>query len=97
MAKYRISQSAKEDLIRIHQYGTQRFGALQADSYFDAFFKAFERIAARPLAFEAVDHIKMGYRRCVCGVDTIYYTIQNEGVAIMAIVGKQDLSNYQKS
>ncbi len=47
MAKYRISQSAKEDLIRIHQYGTQRFGALQADRYFEAFFKAFERIAAR--------------------------------------------------
>lgn len=75
MAKYRISQSAKEDLIRIHQYGTQRFGALPTDRYFDAFFKAFERIAARPLAFEAVDHIKMGYRSCVwCGHDLFYDT-----------------------
>jgi len=26
MAKYRLSQGAKEDLIRIHHYGVQKFG-----------------------------------------------------------------------
>ncbi|NBC58550.1 MAG: type II toxin-antitoxin system RelE/ParE family toxin [Bacteroidetes bacterium] len=92
MAKYRLSNEAKKDLIRIHQYGVQRFGISQADHYFDSFFEYFDLIAEQPFSFESVDYIKKGYRRCVCGVDSIYYTINNNVVEIMAIVGKQDLN-----
>ena len=90
MAKYRISNEAKEDLIRIHQYGVERFGMAQADKYFDALFKYFDLIAQRPILFESVDYIKKGYRRCVYGPDTIYYRINMDTVEIMAIVGRQD-------
>lgn len=88
MSKYRLSNVAKEDLIRIHQ-----FGVTQADKYFERFFEYFELIAEQPFSFEAVDFIKPGYRRCVCGVDSIYYRIEDDIVEIMAIIGKQDLSN----
>lgn len=91
MASYRLSNTAKSDLIRIHQYGVQRFGAAQADKYFNRFFDCFEIIAERPFAFESVDFIKPGYRRCVCGVDSIFYRISNDIVEIMAIIGHQDL------
>lgn len=40
----------------------------------------------------SVDYIKKGYRRCVCGVDSIYYRINQNIVEIMAIVGRQDLN-----
>ena len=95
MAKYRLSNAAKEDLIRIHHYGVKKFGIAQADKYFDSFFKYFEIIAQRPFSFEAVDHIKNGYRRCVCGSDSIYYKINENTntVEIMAIIGKQDLND----
>ena len=93
MAKYRLSNSAKEDLIRIHHYGVKKFGMSQADKYFDSFFKYFDIIAQRPYSFESVDFIKNGYRRCVCGSDSIYYRINDDTVEIMAIVGKQDLKN----
>ena len=93
MAKYRLSNSAKDDLIRIHHYGVKKFGMSQADQYFDSFFKYFDIIAQRPYAFESVDFIKNGYRRCVCGSDNIYYRIHDDTVEIMAIVGKQDLKN----
>ncbi len=93
MANYRISNSAKEDLIRIHHFGVKKFGMSQADKYFETFFNYFEIIAERPYAFEAVDFIKPGYRRCVCGSDTIYYKINNETVDIIAIVRMQDLNN----
>ena len=93
MAKYRLSNSAKEDLIRIHQYGVQKFGMAQADKYFDSFFKYFEIIAQRPFSFESVDFIKNGYRRCVCGSDSIYYRINEDTIEIMAIIGRQDLNN----
>ena len=58
MADYLISNSAKEDLIRIHQYGVKQFGERQADKYFEAFFQYFEIIAERPFSFESVDYIK---------------------------------------
>ncbi|WP_396596260.1 type II toxin-antitoxin system RelE/ParE family toxin [Dokdonia sp. R86516] len=93
MAKYRLSNSAKEDLIRIHHYGVKKFGMSQADKYFDSFFKYFDIIAQRPYSFESVDFIKSGYRRCVCGSDSIYYRINDDSAEIMAIVGKQDLKN----
>ncbi|MGK7397872.1 MAG: type II toxin-antitoxin system RelE/ParE family toxin [Candidatus Cyclobacteriaceae bacterium M3_2C_046] len=92
MADYRLSNTAKEDLIRIHHYGIHKFGQKQADNYLNKFFDHFEIIAERPLAFESVDYIRSGYKRCVCGVDSIFYRIENDTVEIMAIVGRQDLN-----
>lgn len=93
MAGYKLSNDAKEDLIRIHHYGVKKFGKAQADKYFNSFFEFFEIIAQRPYSFESVDFIKEGYRRCVCGSDSIFYKINNNVVEIMTIVGRQDLDN----
>ena len=93
MAECRLSKAAKEDLIRIHHFGIKNFGVIQADKYFDTFFDYIEIISERPFAFESVDYIKAGYRRCPCGSDTIYYRINDNMVEIMAIVGMQDLKN----
>ncbi len=93
MAEFRISNTAKEDLIRIHQYGVKNFGNTQADKYFDSFFEYFEIIAQRPFSFESVDFIKKGYRRCVCGADSIFFKVNEDFVDIMTIIGRQDLDN----
>jgi toxin ParE1/3/4 len=93
MSKYRLSNEAKEDLIRIHHYGVKIFGVTQADKYFNSFFEYFDIIAQRPFSFESVDYIKIGYRRCVCGSDSIYFKVNSDIVEIMAIVGRQDLNN----
>ena len=93
MAEYRLSNAAKEDLIRIHHFGVEKFGIIQADKYFDTFFDYFEIITQRPFSFESVDYIKEGYRRCPCGSDTIYYRINDNMVEVMAVVGTQDLKN----
>ena len=97
MAKYRLSNEAKEDLIRIHQYGVEKFGMAQADKYYNSFFEYFDIIAQRPFSFESIDHIRNGYRRCACGADSIYYRIKNSTVEIMAIVGRQDLTKILES
>ena len=94
MSNYTLSNVAKEDLIRIHQFGVKRFGLTQADKYFDRFFEYFNLIAEQPFTFESVDFIKPGYRRCVCGSDSIYYRIENNLVEIMTIIGRQDLNNF---
>jgi|TARA_R100001377_G_C3133587_1_gene90173 toxin ParE1/3/4 len=92
MAKYRLSNEAKNDLIRIHHYGVKKFGMTQADKYFESFFEYFEIISQRPYSFESVEYIKKDYRRCVCGADSIYFKVNEDIIDIMAIVGRQDLN-----
>ena len=65
----------------------------QADKYFETFFEYFQIIAEQPYSFESVDHIKKGYKRCVCGSDSIYYKLNNDLVEIIAIIGSQDFNN----
>ncbi len=93
MANFKLTNEAKADLIRIHHYGVEKFGVTQADNYFDLLFKCFDMIAQRPFSFESVDYIKQGYRRCVCGSDSIFYKINNGVVEIMAIIGRRDLNS----
>jgi toxin ParE1/3/4 len=92
VANYKLSNVAKEDLIRIHQYGVKHFGTRQADKYFESFFVHFELIAKNPESFESADFIKPGYRRCVCGVDSKFFRSSNNVVEIMTIIGRQDLN-----
>ncbi|MGB1232318.1 MAG: type II toxin-antitoxin system RelE/ParE family toxin, partial [Winogradskyella sp.] len=89
----KISNLAKEDLIRIHKYGVEKFGMIQADKYFDSFFENFDIIAENPFYFESVDYIKSGYRHYVFGSNSIYYKVNNNIVENMAIIIKQDLKN----
>ena len=97
MAEYRLSNEAKKDLIRIHQYGVEKFRMAQADKYYNSFFEYFDIIAQQPFSFESIDYIRNGYRRYACGSDSIYYRINNGIVEIMAIVGRQDLMKILES
>ncbi len=92
MGNYKLSEDAKADLIRIHQHGVREYGEIQADSYYAAFFDRFEEIAEQPYLYQAVDYIREGYRRSVCGTDSIYYRVEGDTVEIMNIVGRQDAS-----
>jgi toxin ParE1/3/4 len=93
MAGYKVSTLAKEDLIRIHRYGVQKFGMTQTDKYFNFFFEHVNTIAKNPFSFESFDYIKTEYRPSVCGSDRISSKLNTNNVEIMAIIGKQDLKN----
>ena len=91
MATYKLSKEAEKDLIRIHQYGVINHGEAKADKYYFALFDRFEKIAEQPYLYQSVDHIREGYRHSICGIDTIYYRIEEDVVKIMNILGKQDI------
>lgn len=93
MANYRLSQEAKDDLIRIYKYGIMRFGEVQANLYLSELLDEFERIGKNPEHFQSVDQIIPGYRRCVYKADSIYFRIILNTVEIMAIVGRQDIGS----
>ncbi len=46
----------------------------QADRYFAAFFEHFEQLAEQPLLYSVTD-FREGYRRSVCGSESVYYRI----------------------
>lgn len=91
MAIYKLSEEAKNDLIRLHHSGVEKFGMTQADKYFNSFFDHFDLIARRPFSFEAVNHTKHGYRSCVFGSDSIYFKLSGNQIEIMTIIRSQDL------
>lgn len=90
MPPYRLNEQAKADLVRIYQWSVLQYGIQRAEIYFAALFDAFTEIADAPLSYSSVKHIRKGYRRCVYGVDSIYYRIVDETVEIMAVLGRQD-------
>ena len=95
MGNYRLSENAKSDLKRIYLQGLRMYGEVQADKYFNDFFERFEQIAEQPLLYPTVDEIYLGYRRSVCGVDSIYYRFSSgNSVEIMAILGQQDTNQW---
>ena len=94
MANYRLSPSAKEDLERIWFYGLEQWGVVEADRYIQALYQRFAELSEQPLLYPAVDEIRKGYRRSVCGGDSIFYRINDSGIEIMAIIGRQDLSQW---
>ncbi|MDX2503998.1 MAG: type II toxin-antitoxin system RelE/ParE family toxin [Gammaproteobacteria bacterium] len=88
---YKLSLEAKEDLRRIYYYGFKNWGEEQADKYYFTFFETFDLISINPFMYQPVDHIRKGYRRCVCGVDAIYFRVEHNSVEIMTIIGHQDI------
>ncbi|PCJ21873.1 MAG: plasmid stabilization protein [SAR86 cluster bacterium] len=89
MASYKLTANAEEDLWRIYQWGFRHHGEAAADEYYSAFFDRFEQVAEQPLLYSTAEDIRKAYRSCVCGVDTIYYRLNESGVEIMAILGRQ--------
>jgi toxin ParE1/3/4 len=94
---YRLSEAAKSDLRRIYTFGFKQWGEEAADLYYNNFFDCFERIADNPYLYPSVDEIRTGYRRCICGVDSIYYRIKDETVEIVTIIGRQDTQTLLRS
>ena len=89
MASYKLSQAADEDFENIFDYGIDTFGLEQAVVYQTGMKMRFDDMAENPMLYNAVDHIKQGYRRSVFGAHSMYYTVENDGIKIIRILGRQ--------
>jgi toxin ParE1/3/4 len=92
MTDYRKTELAERDIEEIALYGIQRHGIVQAQQYQKGLEARFNAIATNPLHYQAVDHIKPGYRHCVYGSHTIYFRIEPETVLIVRILRSQDIA-----
>ena len=90
MAKYHLSKSAEEDLTGIADYGDEHFGIEQSDRYREQLKQRFSALTEQLYLYQAVNDIREGYRRNVCGKHSIYYRIDEQGIEIMRVLGRQD-------
>lgn len=90
MADYRLSEAADSDLEDILYFGAVQFGQAQSLRYLEGLRITFERIAANPHAYQAVNDIRSGYRRAVYRSHAIYYRIEQEGILVVRVLGQQN-------
>ena len=91
MAYYKVAPEANDDLGHIWFFGLEHFGIVQADKYYYSLIDHFEVLATRPLSYPAVNHIRQGYRRSVCGSHSIYYRIHEEYIEIARVIGRENV------
>ncbi|MEQ8433973.1 MAG: type II toxin-antitoxin system RelE/ParE family toxin [Oceanicaulis sp.] len=95
MARYSLAFSAvaDADLADIYREGVRLWGLLQADRYYAAIVEHFERLCENPYLYRAVDDLRPGYRRSVCGRQAIYFRIEAETIFVMTVIKHQNLSD----
>ncbi len=90
MPNYKLSKKAELDLLEIAIYGYREFGFVQSEKYRDKLKKQLVVLGDNPLRYPTVEHIRVGYRRSVCGVHSIYYKVSDDGIPkIMRILRGQ--------
>lgn len=90
MHKLVLSVEADHDLNALYVDGYQRWGMEQADRYYDALLTHFDLLCENPYLFRAIDEIREGYRRSVCGKHAVYYRVVGDTVEIMGLVKHQN-------
>ena len=88
--KLKLSINADTDLQNLYIEGFQQWGEAQADKYFQELIEHFDLLSTNPFLFASVKHIRVGYRRSICGSHSIYYRIEGETVEVMGILKRQN-------
>ena len=89
----KLSSDADQDLSLIYEYGFKTWGEDRADNYYDALIEHFDHLCENPFLYAAIDEIRIGYRRSVCGSHSIYYRIADYTVEVMAVISRQNLED----
>ena len=92
--KLKISAFAESDLNDVYVEGFEQWGEAQADRYYDDLIMHFERLCENPYLYMAVDDVREGYRRSVCGKHAVYYRVSDNAVEIMAVLKRQNPGTY---
>jgi len=90
--RYRLvlTNEADKDLNNLYLEGFEKWGEMQADKYYLALLEHFELLCENPYLFQAIDDIRLGYRRSVCQKHSIIYKIVNATIEITALVKYED-------
>jgi toxin ParE1/3/4 len=87
---YRLTNAAQEEMDQLLDQGIDDYGVEAAIDCYDKIENRFTLLVEQPYQFPAVNQIRVGYRRAVCGVHSIYYRINTDEIVIARILNKQN-------
>ena len=90
MKRYRLTIAAQKDMDQLLDRGIDDYGVDAALEYYDKIKRRFTALLEQPHLYPTVNEIRVGYRRTVCGVHSIYYRIDPEEIVISRILKKQN-------
>lgn len=82
----RLSPGAQSDLDGIFDYTVQQWGLQQAVRYMETLESACAALAAEPAQAQDCSDIRLGYRRATAGRHSIYFRIEDYGIAVIRIL-----------
>jgi toxin ParE1/3/4 len=86
VAKFRLSERAKADLLEIYDQTETRFGSYQAEAYLAGLERTFGLLADFPRIGQDAGAIRAGYRRFRFQAHIVFYSDDTDGVFIRAII-----------
>jgi toxin ParE1/3/4 len=92
MQRFELSIDADKDLENIFSYGIDNFGVEQAITFYYSLSEVFHSICVNPEHYQAVDHIKKGYRRAVFKTYSIFFVERDEYIEIARVLRKDELT-----
>lgn len=94
MAKYRISEKAKIDIIEIWEYTFEKWSLNQADKYYNLILDEIEHIANAPKSGKLYSNLRKDYFGILIKTHIIFYKLdsKNEVEIIRILHSKMDLS-----
>jgi toxin ParE1/3/4 len=85
-----ITVEADEDLRNLYEDGFNKWGEELVDKYYDDILSHFVVLCENPYLFRAVEEIRQGYRRSVCGKHSVFYRIVGDTVEITGLIKSEN-------
>ncbi len=82
----RLSPAAQSDLDGVFDYTVRQWGLEQAVRYMESLENACAALAAGPAQAQDCSDIRPGYRRATAGRHSIYFRIEDYGIAVVRIL-----------
>ena len=89
--KYKLRQSAREDIKKIGRYTLKKYGMAKRNEYLLGLESQFESIAEMPLKARQRNDIREGYYSSSYKRHVIFFCIHNEYIEIMGVLHKRML------
>ncbi len=84
-----VSPLARNDLLRIYQYGKTQWGAAQAGNYLSALGESFWVLRNQPSIGADREDVLPGIRSFPVASHTIFYTLKGEDVEIVRVLHRR--------
>ena len=86
MAAYRLTRRAAADLDAVFEYTAERFGLVQARSYFQGLHACCERLADSPRLGRSAESLAPGLRRYEFRSHVVFYLEESDGIVIVRVL-----------